>query len=228
MSGVRVVARIVAFAAGAVGMGVADNQVLNDGKLSFTWAYIAWAVAVLAALYAEVFSPDVGVRGAGRPAGGAIRGRSRVYLRQLRASVHDVETIGVATQSAFVLGLRQVYVDASLAPQPLHGTANEPYLGQAHLTAGEPRTLASFMDSGGASRVFVVIGGPGSGKTTLMRSTALQLCHRRLRHRRLPILLYLLDHAAAILAADPPGLATVAARQDGLPVRLPRHGSSGG
>ena len=211
MNGLKVVARIVALAAGAVGVGVTDNQVLNDGKLSFTWAYISWAVAVLAALYAEVFSPDPDARGTGRPAGGAVRGRRRIYLRQLRDSVRDMETIGVPTQSAFVLGLRQVYVDVSLAPQPLHGTATEPYVGQAHLPPGERRTLASFMDGDDVGRVFAVIGGPGSGKTTLMRSTALQLCHRRLRHRRLPILLYLLDHAAAILAADPPGLATVAA-----------------
>ena len=51
--------------------------------------------------------------------------------------------------------------------------------------------------------MLAVIGAPGSGKTTLLRHMARQVCQRRRGQKRhLPILLYLRDHAAAIVA-DP-------------------------
>jgi hypothetical protein len=205
MSRLRVIARLVTGAASAVALSVVTSQVLTDGELHPSWLYLSVAVALMSGLYGEVFDPDAPLAPRQLPA----RGRRGVYLRQLRDSVRTMETVGVATQGEFVLGTKQIYVDVSLAPQPPHHTANEPYVGQAASSPGERRTLSSFLD--GDNRVFAVIGGPGSGKTTLMRSTALALCHRGLRRRRLPVVLYLRDHAQAILADEPGTLAEVAA-----------------
>lgn len=211
MTGVRGVLRILGGAGLLVTAGVATNQVLSDKGFSWHWLYASLGIAVLSLLYAEL--------GTTAPSEGTARGRRRVYLRQLRASVRDMETIGIATQSEFVFRMRQVYVDVSVAPQPLHDAAREPYLGS--MAAGERRTLASVLrdaEHDERSRTLAVIGGPGSGKTTLARNTALELCGHRRRpwKRRLPVLLYLRDHAAALLAEDPPGLAAVAVSADWL------------
>ncbi|MEV5829241.1 NACHT domain-containing protein [Spirillospora sp. NPDC052242] len=227
VSPARTIARVVTLASFVLGCAVTANQVLSDGKLSWNWLYVAWAVAVIGALYAEVLTPGAPLGDAA--AGGRPRGRRRMYLRQLRASVADMETVGIATQGEFALGLRQVYVEVSLAPQPLQDTADEPYLG--HLgrpagAAGERRALSSFLHNGGG-QVFAIIGGPGSGKTTLMRETALDLCRRprpwerSSRRGRIPVLLYLRDHADAILADEPPDLAEVAADAGWVAGRVP-------
>ncbi|TYB47927.1 NACHT domain-containing protein [Actinomadura chibensis] len=217
MNKIRRVARIVTLAALAVAASVAANQVLNAGTVSLRWAYVALAVAVLAALYGEVFAA-----GSRAPEQSPIAsGRSGVYLRQLRASVAHMEIVGIATQSEFVMGMRQVYVDVSLAPKPSQETAREKYIGAVTEQPGERRTLESFLTDR-SRRVHAVIGGPGSGKTTLVRHTALRLCERRLFGRQaLPVLLYMRDHAGAILAEEPSGLAEVAAAAGWLAGKIP-------
>ncbi|MFF4030341.1 NACHT domain-containing protein [Streptomyces sviceus] len=130
-----------------------------------------------------------------------------------------METVGIATQGEFVFRMRQVYVDVSVVPQVLHAVAREPYLGS--VGSGERRSLASVLrdaEQGEASRVLAVIGGPGSGKTTLARNTALELCAHRWRpwKRRLPVLLYLRDHATVLLADETPTLETVAVSEGWL------------
>src|SRR5918992_572380 len=120
------------------------------------------------------------------------------YLKQLRASVRDVEMVGVATQGEYVLQLRRVYGALRLPPQPLHDAAHEPFLGTLPTAPGERRTLERFLGDG-EHRVFAVIGGPGSGKTTLVRRTALDLCRGRRRRPSLPVLIYLLNHRTTIL-----------------------------
>lgn len=213
--GARGVARIVGGAALSVCVGVAVNQILSDGKFSWTWLYASLGVSVLFLLYAEAFAaPDA----ANAPQ--TVRGGRKVYLRQLRASVQDMETVGVATPGQFVLRMRQVYVDVSLVPQALHTTTGEPFLGAVAVAEpapgpGERRSLESVLrdaERETVARVLAVVGGPGSGKTTLARNTALSLCRRHwaLRRLGLPVLIYLRDHAAAILAEDAPALGEVA------------------
>ncbi|MGI5196214.1 NACHT domain-containing protein [Streptomyces sp. CA-288835] len=125
-----------------------------------------------------------------------------------------METVGIATQGEFVFRMRQVYVDVSVVPQALHAAIREPYLGSVP-GGGARRSLASVLrdaDRNEASKVLAVIGGPGSGKTTLARNTALELCEHRWRpgRRRLPVLLYLRDHATELLAEEAPTLGAVA------------------
>lgn len=210
MTEVRRAFRTLAGAGLLVTVGVATNQVLNDGRLSWSWLYASLCVSALSIVYSELGTTSAS--SAAENTGTASGGR-RVYLRQLRASVRDMETVGIATQSEFVFRMRQVYVDVSVVPQVLHAAAREPYLGSAG--GGERRSLASVLrdaERDEASRVLAVIGGPGSGKTTLARNTALELCAHRWRpwKRRLPVLLYLRDHATALLADEPPTLETVA------------------
>ncbi|WP_326728666.1 NACHT domain-containing protein [Streptomyces phaeochromogenes] len=189
---------------------MATNQVLNDGRLSWTWLYASFCVSVLSLACSESGTTPARAEGENT---NTVRGGRRVYLRQLRASVQDMETVGIATQSEFVFRMRQVYVDVSVVPQVLHAAAREPYLGS--VGSGERRSLASVLrdaERDEAARVLAVIGGPGSGKTTLARNTALELCAHRWRpwKRRLPVLLYLRDHATALLGDEPPTLETVA------------------
>ncbi|MDX3644345.1 NACHT domain-containing protein [Streptomyces sp. MB09-02B] len=201
-----------------VTVGVATNQVLNDGKLSLTWMYAAFGVAVLSLLFSERAVPA--------PADDTPRGGRRVYLRQLRASVQDMETVGIATQSEFVFRMRQVYVDVSVVPKVLHDAAREPFLGS--VSGEERRSLESVLRNAGrdgGSRVLAVIGGPGSGKTTLARNTALGLCRHRRRpwKQRLPVLLYLRRHAADLLADEPPSLGAAAVKAAWLDGKVPAH-----
>ncbi|GGK77681.1 hypothetical protein Sme01_43640 [Sphaerisporangium melleum] len=221
MRGLKVLLRVLAGATGLVAAGVATNQVLDDGELSWNWAYAALAVALLADLSRELLTeqPPAPPGPVHRPPHGGLG----LYLRQLRASVGYMETLGIATQSEYVLRMRQVYVDVSLVPRPSHATAREPYVGAVRAAAvpGERRTLESFLGGDDRGRVLAVIGGPGSGKTTLVRNTTLDLCGRRwLRRRPLPVLLYLRDHAAALLVGEPPGLAAVAVSASWLDGRV--------
>jgi hypothetical protein len=223
-SHVRGAALAIAIAAGTVTAGVAANQVLDDGKLTWTWAYLAFGFTLLVALIAGQVAQQPGQQGLG-----ATQVRRRTYLKQLRSSVTHMETVGVRTQGEYALKMRQVYVDVALRPKPAHETAPEPGVGH-HVPepVGERRSLLSFLAVG---RAYAVIGSPGSGKTTLARHTALSLCapYRRFwdrrfwRRRRLPILLYLRDHAAGILQADDsaPDLASVAAEAGWLHGKVP-------
>ncbi|MCW2912267.1 MAG: putative signal transduction protein with Nacht domain, partial [Actinomycetia bacterium] len=160
------VARIFTGAAATITVGVAINQVLNNNKISWNWSLAALCVTVLSAVYGEVLSPQAAASRSSRTDAEPRRIR-RAYLRQLRASVANMETLGIATQSEYALRMQQVYVDVSLMPQPRHLTADEPYLGQVFPAPPERQTLSSFLGAD-ASQVIAVIGGPGSGKTTLV------------------------------------------------------------
>jgi NACHT domain len=148
-----------------------------------------------------------------------LRHRLKRYLRQVFAEVRDVELVGVATQGEFVLRLEQVYVDVSLAPTPLQQTPGEPTVGRLKAAPTERRALSSFL-SGAERQVLAVIGGPGCGKTTLVRHTAADLCGRS-RRRRIPVLLYLRDHIDAVLAESPPDLAEIAVSVAWLSGKVP-------
>ena len=141
------------------------------------------------------------------------------YRGFVLAGLRFIDLKGLATVGPFTPKLDEVFVDVSLASRP-------PHLVQAGLLADLPadvnerRALREFLD-GPEPVVLAVVGAPGSGKTTLLRHTARQVCLRRrdrphrcifptksnaawgrFRGRRLPILLYLRDHVAAIVA-DP-------------------------
>jgi energy-coupling factor transporter ATP-binding protein EcfA2 len=207
MKRAQVVVLVLGAAAAVVAGGVATNQVLDDGRLSWHWAYLAFGFMVLASVFTVHASQNPGTSEGARPLGG----KRRTYLRQLRASVMDMETIGIVTQGEFVLRMRQVYVQLSLRHRPVQATADDQGVGlSVQEPVGERRPLRSFLNE--QSRVLAVIGASGSGKTTLARHTALAMCGWQgvSWRRRLPVLLYLRDHVKMILDDGPPGLAEVA------------------
>ncbi|MEU9841777.1 NACHT domain-containing protein [Actinomadura sp. NPDC048032] len=130
----------------------------------------------------------------------------------MRSAVDQMETIGLVTQAEYVLRTRQVYVDVMLRPRPVTEAVADTGIGSVSSPeAGRRASLASFLAPG---RVLAVLGAAGSGKTTLVRHTALEIVERRWpswrRRRRLPVLLYLRDHGRAIAAGGPEGLARIA------------------
>jgi hypothetical protein len=189
--------------------GAAVNQlVTGDGRLSWTAAYFALVFTVLGVLLDQLPARVGGREG---------RTSRRGYLRRVRASVEQMETIGLVTQAEYVLRTRQVYVDVALQPRPVTETVPDGGVGGVPAApAGVRKPLASFLTPG---NVLAVLGAAGSGKTTMVRYTALQMAEQRRwpwqagfwRPRRIPLLLYLRDHAQTILAEQPQNLAAIGA-----------------
>ncbi|GAB3657537.1 hypothetical protein GCM10027589_17690 [Actinocorallia lasiicapitis] len=182
-----------------VAAGTATNQVFSEGEWSWPWAALAVVFTLLVVWAAKA---------------GAAGGRKSVYRRQLRASVTDMETIGIVTQGEYVLATEQVYVDVCLRPSTVR--AAETGVARPAGDVAERRPLGSFLGEG---KVLAVLGSPGSGKTTLARHAALRMCVRG-RRRRLPVLLYLRDHADLILADPPADLSEVAVSASWLSGRI--------
>ena len=126
----------------------------------------------------------------------------RRYRAFVLAGLRFIDQKGLGTVGPFTPEVDDVFVDVSLVPRPPH-LVTEGLLADLPADVTERKPLSSFLDHADPV-VLAVIGAPGSGKTTLLRHTARQIClqRRRGRHRHLPILLYLRDHAAAIIA-DP-------------------------
>jgi Cdc6-like AAA superfamily ATPase len=155
----------------------------------FGWPAISLALLVAGALITRHWLPLGGRR----------------YRRVLRTMTAHLETIGLRTQGEYALRAEQVVVDVRLRPRPVHETVGAG-LAAVPILSDEGAPLSRFLKRG---RVLALLGGPGTGKTTLLRSITHSLCvvpFFSLRPRRLPILLYLRDHVGSLLSEDPPGL----------------------
>ncbi|MGH3244194.1 MAG: NACHT domain-containing protein [Spirillospora sp.] len=211
-----VIALLVGSAGALLSGGVALNQILNNGQLNWNYAYLAILFGVLAILF-DLYRGEV--LASSLPDTKKLKGRYGVYIDQLRASVAYMETLGLLTQGEYVHRMEQVYVDVALRPRPPQDTAVEA-IEMGAGADGARRPLTSFLEPG---RILAVIGSPGSGKTTLVRHTALNLCTWQWRawRRRVPVLIYLRDHAAMILRDEPCDLAEVAGSAKWLDGRVP-------
>ncbi|WP_171063981.1 NACHT domain-containing protein [Actinomadura soli] len=202
-------------------MAVAVNQVFNGSKWNWRALGIAVGVAVGAELVNHWLDRQDAMEGDDpRPAGGKVSRRR--YLRRVRLSVEQMETMGLVTQADLVLRTRQVYVDVMLRPRTVADATTDSGIGPgpSSPTPGRRAQLSSFLTAG---CVLAVLGAAGSGKTTLARYTALEMAeqrrwpwHREFWRPRIPVLLYLREHAAAILASEPEDLAQVAVDARGL------------
>jgi hypothetical protein len=124
------------------------------------------------------------------------------YRRQYRAyvlnSLRRIDSKGLATVGPFTPELCEVYVDVGLAPRA-PGEVPTCALPQDPADPVDRRPLSEFVDCPHPV-VLAVLGGPGSGKTTVLRRMAYQAAAApRGRRRSTPVLLALRDHATAIV-----------------------------
>ena len=125
----------------------------------------------------------------------------RRYRAYVLASLRRVDSKGLATIGPYTHELGEVYVDVGLAPRA-PGDIPTGVLPEDPADPMARRSLVEFLDQA-QPVVLAVLGGPGSGKTTVLRRMAYQAAEApRGRRRRTPVLLALRDHAATIVA-DP-------------------------
>ena len=141
---------------------------------------------------------------------------SREYRTYLLMRHRDFDVKGLTTQGIYALELERVFVDLGLGfetqrrPKALSssfrvegGTLSNPVRTATNSKKGRYDLWAFLTAKKMQGRNFVIIGPPGSGKTTLLKYATLVLAAQKpspkgLRVEKLPILLFLRDHAAAI------------------------------
>ena len=132
-------------------------------------------------------------------------GYRKRYLQHVIYRHRNFDVKGLNTQGIYTLELEQVFVDLSISPRAPHLISTDPIQ-----TVPEELQKGRFSvwDFLGAQQMegqsLAIIGAPGSGKTTLLKYMALTLAAGPARRQpvqapdKLPILLYLRDHAADI------------------------------
>lgn len=132
---------------------------------------------------------------------------ARKYRKYLIAGLQFIDLRDLSKVGYFTPEIDEVYVDVSLTFRPPH-KVSPALLGDQPPDPSERRDFASFLNHK-VPELLAVIGAPGSGKTTLLRRTARQICLKPYKYRRrIPILLYLRDHAKHIV--DAPRTVTMA------------------
>lgn len=147
----------------------------------------------------------------------------RAYLETVRARVRYFENKGLPYVGMGDLAMDAVFVDPGVVPR--RGRDRQGVLPDVAAEGSERGTLDQMLDSeNNDNRVLVVIGAPGSGKTTLLRHVAARACEEfrpRLRPRvrpvRIPVLLYLRDHASTIIGDPTVDVPTLVANGGGWP-----------
>ncbi|MET9224728.1 NACHT domain-containing protein [Lentzea sp. NPDC003310] len=152
-----------------------------------------------------------------------LSGFRRRYLRAVLGSLRYIDLKGLATVGFYTPQLDEVFVDVSLVysdpsavpagvierpqvepTQPFVGDLIDKPAPAIPVVVERPhvdptrRFIGDLIDKP-EPVVLAVIGAPGCGKTTLLRHTALLICRKRRRKRRIPVLLYLRDHVTAIM-----------------------------
>jgi energy-coupling factor transporter ATP-binding protein EcfA2 len=187
---------VLALILALVFIGTTDDTLDELDKLA---SFGALLVAVLAFVTTRGQSAGEAVGG---PRGTGLSRSRRDYLRWVIASNHDTDIRGTLIQGPYSLAVESVFVDVGLIPRPVHdptGNPLEQVPGEPIAGAAGRQSIWDFLRKQ-EMRPLVVLGPPGSGKSTLLKHVALALARGRAKdlRGRVPILLTIRDHAAAI------------------------------
>ncbi|MCA9998442.1 MAG: hypothetical protein KDE56_21920, partial [Anaerolineales bacterium] len=131
----------------------------------------------------------------------------KAYRQHLIYRHRDFDVKGLSTQGIYTLELEQVFVELSIAPQPPGKVPADPiYKLPEELRQGSHPIWQFLAAEPLQKQQFAILGAPGSGKTTLLKHMTLALAAGKGNGlpKKLPILLFLRDHAAAIAGAYAP------------------------
>ncbi|WP_449473315.1 NACHT domain-containing protein [Streptomyces tanashiensis] len=170
---------------------------------------LAYEVILAVVAFLSSVSNELESRLAKRVASAAERlllGRLTRYERRYRQYLigrHSAGGVkGLIIQGAQNPRLEDVFVDVSLRSSPLHLSQNVPLAdAEQEISVGERRSLRDILENSGPQSL-VVIGAPGTGKTTLLEHATVVYARHRARRRakcRLPILVTLRDYVQQIV-----------------------------
>jgi lipopolysaccharide/colanic/teichoic acid biosynthesis glycosyltransferase len=198
------------------------------------WLAVIAIVAYQAALWLVAFGRDISrqmrtrwvQRIVDRLDGWALRTLTRYtrrYLSWVAAHNRYLDNKGLGTIGDFTLETNDVLVNLALASKPVHALSSDPLSRKAylsHLSHGSIWDWLRRVDRDDS--ILAIIGPPGSGKTTLMRSVAQAAAARpRLSRRgerpidRIPVLISVRDHVEWLESGE--GLSLVALISRSIP-----------
>ncbi len=187
--------RLISTGAAAVGAVMWTALV---GVTSKIWARVEKTVVDLAGDALDIHIRDF-----------ASRYRKR-YLQHLQHRHRSFDVKGLSTQGIYALEIEQVYVELTVDPTRADSASSNPV---SKPNSGR-HDIWTFLTSPQMRRQdFAVLGAPGSGKTTLLKHITLGLATHRSNFRslkRLPVLLFIRDHAATVGSNGAQTLADVA------------------
>jgi hypothetical protein len=121
------------------------------------------------------------------------------YFQHLQDRHRTFDVKGLSTQGIYALEIEQVYVELAVDPTQAFRVSPDPISKPIQGSQHDIWTLISSPQM--KKQNFAILGAPGTGKTTLLKHTTLELAanHGKSRGIRLmPVLLFIRDHAAAI------------------------------
>jgi hypothetical protein len=155
-----------------------------------------------------------------------LSGYYKRYHKYMGYQHRDFDVKGLSLQGPFGLELDQVFIELSIDSTTLQQMSANPTPIPRELQQGSHSIWDYLASAPLAKQPLVIVGPPGCGKTTLLKHiTLMLLTHGRSQHtrirvpRKLPILLFLRDHAAAIhtsASKDKPDFTLVEALHDHL------------
>ncbi|GAA3437714.1 hypothetical protein GCM10018954_073280 [Kutzneria kofuensis] len=183
------------------------------------WLLVLCEAAVAALVYAADIVGDVAAKWKERAVKGLdqavlrwLSGFGRKYRDFMLPLLRASEAQGPANTGFYQPDLEEIFVDVSLEPRS-PDKAQVGLVGDDHVGGEERRRLWEFLDQP-QPQVLAVLGAPGSGKTTLLRQTGREILKQpRRRRRRVPMLLYLRDHVASIVASPRISVAALLRRE---------------